>query len=89
MAVFTGLYKYQCWAVVTDQGVPWLRMGCLWKSLEEWDSIGGIRPSNTSEFPNDGSEKCEQRVRAYEFTRAEAERMAAKWATENPAQASA
>jgi hypothetical protein len=89
LAVFTGLYKYQCWAVVTDQGVPWLRMGCLWKSLEEWTANGGIRPSNTGEFPDDGSEKCEQRVRAYEFTRAEAERMAAKWAAENPAQATA
>jgi uncharacterized protein YjbI with pentapeptide repeats len=89
LAVFTGLYQYQCWAVVTEAGVPWVRMGCLWKSLEEWTSNGGIRPSNPGEFPDDGSEKCEQRVRAFDFTRTEAERMAAKWAAENPAQATA
>ena len=89
MAVFSGLYTYQCWAVVTDSGVPWVRMGCLWKSLAEWDAIGGIRTSNPNEFPDDGSESCEQRGRAYNFTRAEAERMAAKWAAEHPTQATA
>ena len=54
-------------------------MGCLFKPLTDWDSEGGIRTSNPGEFPNDGSEKCEQRVRAFEFTRDAAERMAANW----------
>ena len=54
--------------------------------VAEWDANGGIRPSNTNEFPDDGSEKCEQRVRAYAFTRDAAERMVTKWAA---AQASA
>ena len=76
MSVFTGLYPYQCWAVVAEDGTPWVRMGCLWKSVEEWDRIG-VRASNPDEFP-DGSEKCEERVRAFEFTRAEAVRMAEK-----------
>ena len=77
MVVFTGLYAYQCWAVVAEDGTPWVRMGCLWKSVEEWDRIG-IRNSNPGEFPDDGSEKCERRVRAFEFARAEAVRMAEK-----------
>ena len=59
MVVFSGLYNYQCWAVITDAGVPWVRMGCRFKPLTDWDSEGGIRTSNPGEFPDDGSEKCE------------------------------
>ena len=77
MAVFTGLYEYQCWAVAMEDGTPWVRMGCLWKSVEEWDALG-IRNSNKSEFPDDGSESSERRVRAFEFTRTEALLMAEK-----------
>ena len=77
LVVFTGLYEYQCWAVALDDGTPWVRMGCLWKSVEEWDAMG-IRNSNKREFPDDGSEKCERRVRAFEYTRAEAVRMSEK-----------
>ena len=76
--VMVGLYDYQCWAIVSDQGVPWVRMGCLWKTVDDWDSVG-IRNSNPREFPDDGSEKSERRVRAFEFTRAEALLMAAKF----------
>ena len=68
LEVFTGLYQYACWAIVSVEGAPWVRMGCLWKTVEKWDRIG-IRESNLSEFPNDGSAKCEKRVRAFEFTR--------------------
>jgi len=77
MRVFTGLYEYQCWAVVAEDGIPWVRMGCLWKSVEEWNRIG-IRASNPGEFPDDGSETCEERVRAFEFVRAVAMRMSEK-----------
>ena len=77
MAVFSGLYRYQCWAVAATDGTAWVRMGCLWKTVEEWDRIG-IRQSNPGEFPADGSEKSEDRARAFEFTRAEAVRLAAQ-----------
>ena len=77
MAVFSGLYKYQCWAVVATDGTSWVRMGCLFKTVEEWDRIG-IRQSNHGEFPDNGAERSEQRVRAFDFTRAEAVRLAAK-----------
>ena len=76
--VFSGLYIYQCWAIVSDKGIPWVRMGCKWKTVEEWDSIG-IRNSNPGQFPDDGSDESERRVRAFEFARAEALLMAAKF----------
>ena len=74
MRVFSGMYDYQIWAVLFEDGSRWLRMGCLWFSLEQWEEIG-IRKSNLSEFPDDGSEKCEERVAAFEFAKAAALRM--------------
>ena len=59
------------WAVLFADGSRWVKMGCLFNSLEEWERIG-IRNSNLEEFPNDGSEKCEERVRAFEFAKATA-----------------
>ena len=78
LMVFGGLYQYQCWAVVTVEGAPWVRMGCLFKSVDEWNTIG-IRQSNTGEFPNDASEKCERRVRTFEFVKTEALLLAEKF----------
>ena len=71
---FTGLYAYQVWAVLFADGTRWIRMGCLFKSLDEWEKIG-IRESNLPAFPNDGSDKCEERVAAFEFAKAAALRM--------------
>ncbi len=68
MRVFTGLYQYQVWAVLFQDGSRWIRMGCLFKSLEDWEKIG-IRKSNLSEFPDDGSAECEDRVIAFEFAK--------------------
>ena len=67
----TGLYRYQIWAFVAEDGRPWVRMGCPIKTVEDWDKIG-IKASNPGEFPDDGSRKSEQRARAFEFARAEA-----------------
>ena len=74
MRVFSGLYPYVVYAVLFQDGSRWVRMGCLWYSLEDWEKIG-IRNSNTGEFPNDGSEKCEERVAAFEFAKATVLRM--------------
>ena len=71
MRIFSGLYKYTVHAVLFIDGSRWVRMGCLFKSLEEWEKIG-IRDSNPSEFPNDGFEKCEERVAVFEFATAAA-----------------
>jgi hypothetical protein len=74
MRIFSGLYRYTIHAVLFQDGSRWVRMECLWKSLEDWEKIG-IRKSNESEFPDDGSDKCEERVAAFEFAKAAALRM--------------
>ena len=76
LRVYSGLYRYQVWGVVFSDGARWVRMGCLFKSLEEWEEIG-IRKSNISEFPDDDSEKCLERVAAFEFAKAAVLRMPA------------
>ena len=68
------LYRYQVHAVLFQDGERWVRMGCLFYSLEEWDKIG-IRQSNPDEFPNDGSDVSEERAVAFEFAKAAALRM--------------
>ena len=67
-------YAYGVQAVLFEDGSRWVRMGCLWKSLAEWEEIG-IRSSNPSEFPDDGSVASEERVAAFEFAKAAALRM--------------
>ncbi len=77
LRVFSGLYAYEVWAVLYEDGERWVRMGCLFKSLEEWEKTG-IRKSNLSEFPDDSSNKCEERVAAFEFAKATALRLKAE-----------
>jgi hypothetical protein len=74
LRVFSGLYSYTVQAVLFRDGSRWVRMGCLWKSLDEWEAIG-IRKSNPSQFPDDGSDRCEKRVAAFEFAKAAALRL--------------
>ena len=74
MRVFSGLYAYEIWAALFEDGSRWVRMGCLFKSLEDWKKIG-IRKSNLSEFPDDGSDESEERVAAFEFAKAAALKM--------------
>ena len=71
LRVFSGLYEYQIWAYVLEDGSPWVRMGCQNRSVAEWDQLT-IRESRTSEYPNDGSARSERRARAFEFARGEA-----------------
>ena len=80
--IVTGRYPYVSLAIISDSGIPWVRMGCLWKTVAEWDSIG-IKQSNIWGFPDDGSEKSEERVFLFEFARAMALRMAAKFTRES------
>jgi hypothetical protein len=68
-------YPYQIQAVLFLDGSRWIRMGCLWKSLEDWKRDGGILNSNPSEFPNDRSEKSKERAAAFAFAKAAALRM--------------
>ena len=74
MRVFTGLYNYQVWAVLYEDEIRAVRMGCLFYDLDKWETIG-IRKSNLSEFPDDGSERSENRAAAFDFAKAAALRM--------------
>ncbi len=69
-----GLYPYQVMSILFEDGSRWVRMGCLFKSLKDWKKIG-IRNSNLAEFPDDGSERCLERVAAFNFARAAALRL--------------
>jgi uncharacterized protein YjbI with pentapeptide repeats len=73
-AYSSSLYPYQVWAVLNQDGSRIVRMGCLWHTVEEWDEIG-IRQSNTSEFPDDGSEMSEDRAAMFELAKSAALRM--------------
>jgi len=75
LRAFSGLYEYEVWAVLFEDGSRWVRMGCHFKSLEAWKDAGGIRKINLAEFPDDGSERSEQRAIAFDFARAAVLRM--------------
>ena len=74
LRAYSNLYPYQVSAFVTKDGKRYVQMGCLLHTLDKWEEIG-IRNSNPSEFPNDGSERCEERVVAFEFAKAAVLRM--------------
>ena len=73
-AYTSSLYPYDVWAILYADGRRVVRMGCLWKTLDEWEAMG-IRQSNLSEFPDDGSEMCEERVALFELAKAAVLRM--------------
>ena len=66
--VFSGLYRYHVFSILAIDGKRYVKMGCLFKSLDEWDKIG-ILKSNESEFPDDGSRKSIERKEAFEFAK--------------------
>src|ERR1039457_2277700 len=70
MRSYVGLYRYCVMAVLYANGERVVRMGCLLKSLKQWKEKGGIRKSNLLEFPDDGSDKSEERVAAFGFAKA-------------------
>ena len=81
MRVFDGLYEYQIYLVLAEDGTPWLRMGCHWHPLGWYEERGGVRGINLGEYPDDGSPKSERRIRAYEYARQELLAMVAEHAT--------
>ena len=70
----SSLYPYQVWAVLYEDGSRLVRMGCLFKSLEEWENYP-ILKSNVGQFPDDGSERSIDRAAMFELAKAAALRM--------------
>jgi len=60
-----SLYNYWVFVAITDAGT-FIRMGCKWLSIEEWEANFW---NNNSEFPNDGSRKSNMRLAAYNFAK--------------------
>jgi hypothetical protein len=71
---FSSLYPYQVWAVLYEDGSQAVRMGCLSKTLHEWENYP-ILKSNVEEFPDDGSERSLDRAAMFELAKAAALRM--------------
>jgi|GEM_PF-2309702 len=73
-----GLYYPYCIvAYLFEDGTRGVRMGCLYKSIDDWDKVG-IRNSNLEEFPDDGSEKSENRAWAFDVAKSCALRLKAR-----------
>jgi len=60
--IYTGLYKYLVMAIISDSGEKYIKMGCYLRKLSKWESDFW---NNDKEFPNDGSEKSQMRLLAY------------------------
>ena len=62
--VFSALYKYQVWAIIADDDIEWIRLGCFFRKREEWNKNFW---NNDEEFPNDNSEDSNMRLAAFNF----------------------
>jgi hypothetical protein len=62
-AVFSGLYKYIVIAFISEDNEKYVKMGCFMRKVSEWESNFW---NNNFEFPNDGSEKSNLRLFAFE-----------------------
>jgi len=70
----SSLYPYEVWAVIYEDGTRAVRMGCLFKTFQEWENYP-ILKSNVGEFPDDGSGRSLERAAMFELAKAEALRM--------------
>ena len=59
-----NLYKYSCGAWVDSRRGEIIQLGCFTRTRKEWDSNFW---NNDDEFPNDGSEKSNARLRAFKM----------------------
>ena len=62
-SVFTGVYKYIAMPIITEDNKYYIRLGCFFRTLEEWESDFW---NNNKEFPNNGSLSTELRILAFE-----------------------
>ena len=61
--VFHDLYKYVVIPFISDSGDKYVKMGCFVRTIEEWEKDFW---NNNTEFPNDGSEKSNARLFAFQ-----------------------
>ena len=61
--IFTGLYTYVVIPFISEDDIKYVKMGCFTRKLSDWESDFW---NNDNEFPNDGSEKSNLRLFAFE-----------------------
>ena len=61
--IITGLYDYVVIPIISKDNIKWVKMGCYLRTVEDWDKDFW---NNNNEFPNNGSEKSNMRLFAYE-----------------------
>ena len=61
--IFTGLYQYVVIPFISKDDIKYVKMGCYTRKLSDWESDFW---NNDNEFPNDGSEKSNLRLFAFE-----------------------
>ena len=61
-----GMYKYHSGAIITKTGEKWIILGCFCRKLGDWEKEFW---NNDKEFPNDGSEASENRLKAYKVAK--------------------
>jgi hypothetical protein len=61
--VFSGLYRHVVIPFISEDGEKYVKMGCFTRKLSEWETNFW---NNNHEFPNDGSEKSNLRLFAFE-----------------------
>lgn len=56
-------YRYNAFMYLNEMdGKWWIQLGCYLRTIEEWDADFW---NNPSEFPNDGSERSNDRLRVF------------------------
>ena len=61
--VFTGLYAYLVMPVIAEDGTEYIRMGCFFRTVVEWETDFW---NNPKEFPNNGDTPSKLRWMAYQ-----------------------
>jgi hypothetical protein len=61
--VFSGLYKYDVIPFISEDNEKYVKMGCYTRKLSEWEADFW---NNDNEFLNNGSEKSNMRLFAFE-----------------------
>lgn len=62
-AVFTGIYKYVAMPIIAEDGTEWIRLGCHWRKVSDWENDFW---NNPEEFPNNGNIDSKLRWLAYQ-----------------------
>lgn len=63
-ACFTGIYTYVCSPRIHADNTQWVQMGCHLRTRENWEKDFW---NNPKEFPNDNSEKSNNRMLAFKM----------------------